>query len=108
MPDGQGHIQSARIRQDIVAAHPEWPTEIIGAVASGVICAGMSPEMVRAAWGHPIRIASDGSVANPRDIWHYGGRQRHADMMGGPTSATQPLREWTVSFANGGVLEWTE
>jgi hypothetical protein len=91
-----------------VAAHPEWPPEIRGAVASGVICAGMSPEMVRAAWGHPIRISSDGSELNPRDIWHYAGRPHNADLMGGQAGGGQPLAEWTVSFAHGGVVGWTE
>jgi hypothetical protein len=39
-PDWQGHNQLERGRQDLVAVHPEWPPEILGAVASGVICAG--------------------------------------------------------------------
>ena len=107
-PDWRGHNPLERSRQDLVAAHPEWPPEIRGAVASGVICAGMSPEMVRAAWGHPMRISSDGSELNPRDIWHYTGRQHNADLMGGQTGGAQPSEEWTVSFANGGVMEWTE
>jgi hypothetical protein len=107
-PDWWGHNQLERGRQDLVAAHPEWPPEILGAVASGVICAGMTPEMVRAAWGRPTRSSSDGSALNPRDIWHYAGRQHHADMMGGPGSGAQPLAEWTVAFTNGGVVGWTE
>jgi hypothetical protein len=48
-PDLWGDTPLERGRQDLVAAHPEWPHEILGAVASGVICAGMTPEMVRAA-----------------------------------------------------------
>jgi hypothetical protein len=107
-PDWRGHTPLERGRQDLVVAHPEWPPEIRGAVASGVICAGMSPEMVRAAWGRPIWISSDGSVLNPRDIWHYTGRQHNADLMGGQTGGDQLLMEWTVSFANGGVVGWTE
>jgi hypothetical protein len=107
-PDGRGDIQLERGRQDLVAAHPEWPPAILGAVASGVICAGMSPEMVRAAWGRPQRMASDRSAWQPRDIWHYAGRQSHADLMGGQTGGAQPLREWTVSFTHGGVVGWTE
>jgi hypothetical protein len=55
-PDWWGHNQLERGRQDLVAAHPEWPPEILGAMASGVISAGMTPDMVRAAWGHPTRI----------------------------------------------------
>lgn len=107
-PDWHGHTPLERSRQDLVAAHPEWSPEIRGAVTSGVICAGMSPEMVRAAWGHPTRISSGWSEWNPRHIWHYPGRQHNADLMGGQTGGPQPSAEWTVSFANGGVMEWTE
>jgi hypothetical protein len=107
-PDWRDSGQQARDQQDLVAAHPEWPPEIRGAVASGVICAGMSPEMVRAAWGHPIRISSDGSEVNPRDIWHYAGRQHNADLMGAQKGGAQLLGEWTVLFTNGWVVGWTE
>ena len=107
-PDWRGDNQLAQGRQDLVAAYPEWPPAILGAVASGVICAGMSPEMVRAAWGDPLRITSDGSALNPLTTWHYAGRQHHADLMGGQTSGAQPSREWTVSFAHGGVGGWSE
>jgi len=106
--DGRDSTQLEHGRQELVAAHPEWPPAILGAVASGVICAGMSREMVRAAWGHPLWIASDESALNPRHIWHYAGRQHHTDLMGDSTGRTQPLREWTVSFANGAVVGWTE
>ena len=107
-PDWRDHNQLERGRQDLVAAHLEWPSEIRGAVASGVICAGMTPDMVRAAWGRPTRISSDGSALHPRDIWHYTGRQHNADMMGGQGSHAQPLAEWTVAFTNGWVVGWTE
>jgi hypothetical protein len=78
------------------------------AIASGVICAGMTPDMVRAAWGRPIRISSDGSAFNPRDLWHYAGHQHHADVIGGQGSGAQPLAGWTVAFTNGWVVGWTE
>ena len=107
-PDWRGHGQQERGRQDLVAAHPEWPSGIRAAVASGVISTGMTSEMVRAAWGRPTRVSSDGSAWHQRDTWHYTGRQHNADMMGGQTGGAQPLGEWTVSFANGGVVEWTE
>lgn len=48
-PVGRGSGQQAHDQQDIVAAHPEWSPEIRGAVASGVISAGMTSDMVRAA-----------------------------------------------------------
>jgi hypothetical protein len=107
-PDWRGHTQQARDRQGIVAAHPEWPPELRGAVASGVVCAGMTPDMVRAAWGRPTRISSDGSELNPRDVWHYAGRQHNADMRDGQGSGAQPLAEWTVTFTNGWVMGWTD
>jgi hypothetical protein len=106
--DWRGHNPLERGRQDLVAEHPEWTPEIRGAVVSGVICAGMSPEMVRAAWGHPIRISSDGSALNPHDIWHYAGRQHNADLMGAQKGGAQLLGEWTVVFTNGWVVGWTE
>ena len=105
-PDWRG--SSPRTRQDIVAAHPEWPSGIRAAMASGVISTGMSPEMVRAAWGHPTRTASEGSGGHQRDTWHYAGRQRSADMIGSQTGGAQPLGEWTVLFANGEVVRWTD
>lgn len=108
IPDWRTSGQPARTRQDIVAAHPEWPSGILSAMASGVISAGMSPEMVRAAWGHPTRIASEGNGSHQRDTWHYAGRQHNANMMGGETGGVQPLGEWTLSFTNGGVVGWTE
>ena len=107
-PDWRDHSQQERGWQALVAAHPEWPPGIRAAVASGVICAGMSPEMVRAAWGYPTRISSDRSELNSRDIWHYPGRQHNADLMGGQTRRAQPSAEWTVWFADGGVMGWTE
>jgi len=107
-PDWRSSGQPARTRQDIVAAHPEWPSGIRAAMASGVVSAGMSPEMVRAAWGHPTRTASEGNEWHQRHTWHYAGRQHNADMMGGQTGGAQPLGEWTVSFANDGVVGWTD
>jgi hypothetical protein len=68
-PDWWGSGQPAHTRQDIVAAHPEWPSGIRAAMASGVISTGMSPEMVRAAWGHPPPAphprGADGTSATP-------------------------------------------
>jgi hypothetical protein len=107
-PDWWDHSQQERGRQDLVSAHPEWPPEILGAMASGVISAGMTPDMVRAAWGHPSRTASEGSGWHQRDTWHYAGRQHNADMIGGQKGAAQPLGEWTVSFANDEVVGWTD
>jgi hypothetical protein len=103
IPDWQGSSQ-----HDIVSAHPEWPPEILGAVASGVISAGMTSDMVRAAWGHPTRLSSDGSGSSQRDRWHYGRRQHAAEMIGGHAAEAQPSVEWTVSFVHGLVVGWTD
>jgi hypothetical protein len=91
-----------------VAAHPEWPPEIRGAVASGVISAGMTSDMVRAAWGRPARVSSSRSELHQHDTWHYTRRWHNADVIGGQTGAAQPLGEWTVVFANGWVVGWTD
>jgi len=64
--------------------------------------------MVRAAWGQPTRTAFEGNRWQQRDTWHYVGRQHNADLIGGQTVRAQPLGEWTVSFANGEVVGWTE
>jgi hypothetical protein len=64
--------------------------------------------MVRAAWGHPTRTASEGNGWHQRHTWHYAGRQHNADLMGGQAGGAQPSAEWTVSFANDEVVGWTE
>jgi hypothetical protein len=107
-PEWWSHSRQARDRQDMVAAHPEWPPEILGAVASGVISAGMTSDMVRAAWGRPTRVSFSRSELHQRDIWHYKGRQHNAGVMGGQAGGGQPLGEWMVVFTNGWVVEWTD
>jgi hypothetical protein len=108
MADRRGSSQQASDRQGMVAVHPEWPPEIRGAVASGVISDGMTTDMVRAAWGRPTRVASNGSGLHQRDTWYYTGRQHNANMIGGQTGGVQPLAEWTVVFADGCVVGWTD
>jgi hypothetical protein len=107
-PEWRSHSQQARDRQDMVAVHPEWPPEILGAVSSGVISAGMTSDMVRAAWGRPTRVSSSRSELHQRDTWHYTGRQHNADVIGGQAGGGQPLGEWMVVFTNGWVVEWTD
>jgi hypothetical protein len=108
VPNWWGHSQQAHDHLEIVAGHPEWPPEILGAVASGVICAGMTPDMVRAAWGRPTRISSSGSGLHQRDTWHYAGRQHNANVMGGQRGGAQPSEERTVAFTKGWVVGWTD
>jgi hypothetical protein len=107
-PDWRDLSQQARDRHDMVAAYPEWPPEVRGAVAGGVITNGMTSDMVRAAWGRPTRVSSSRSERYQRDTWHYTGRQHKADLTGGQTGGAQPLGEWTVAFANGWVVGWTD
>jgi hypothetical protein len=107
-PDWRNHGQPARTGQDIVAAHSEWPSGIRAAMTPGVVSAGMSQGMVRSAWGHPSRTASEGSGWHQRDTWHSAGRQHNADMVSGQTGGAQPLGEWTVSFSNSRVVGWTD
>jgi hypothetical protein len=73
-----------------------------------VISVGMTTDMVRAAWGRPSHVSSNGSGVAQRDTWHYTGRQHNANMMGGQTGAAQALGEWTVVFANGWVVGWAD
>jgi hypothetical protein len=91
-----------------VAAHPEWPLGLRGAVVSGVISAGMTADMVRAAWGLPIRVSSGRTELQQHDTWHYTGRQHNADVLSSQTGDAQPSGEWTVAFANGWVVGWTD
>jgi hypothetical protein len=107
-PNWRGSGQQSHDRQEIVAAHPEWPSEIRGAVASGVISAGMTSDAVRAAWGRPTRVSSSRSEWYQRNTWHYTGRQHNADVIGGQTGGAQPLGEWTDAFANGWVVGWID
>jgi hypothetical protein len=107
-PEWRSHSQQARDRQDTVAVHPEWPPEILGAVSSGVISAGMTSDMVRAAWGRPMRVSSSRSELHQRDTWHYTGRQHNVDVIGGQAGGGQSLGEWMVVFTNGWVVEWTD
>ena len=69
--DWRGYGEQERGRQDFVAAHPEWPSGIHTAVASGVISAGMSSDMVRAGWGRPTHLWPDGSRPSRCEMWYY-------------------------------------
>ena len=88
-------------------AHPEWPQEVLAAVATGLICAGMTPDMVRAAWGHPTRISAEDGL-NQRETWFYEGRLRAVERLGGQARHDAGVREWTVSFVDGRVIGWTD
>jgi hypothetical protein len=106
--DGGDEYEWDPSRQGLVQAHPEWPPEVGAAVMAGVICAGMPPDMVRAGWGPPTHRTSDGDGPDQRKTWHYAGRPRAVEWLGGPEGGNPRSGEWTVSFVHGRVVEWTD
>jgi hypothetical protein len=107
MPSGEGQVMQAPDRYSILQAHPEWSPEVRAAVGTGIICAGMSPDMVRAAWGRPTRTSGEDGL-NQRETWYYEGRPRAVERLGGQERNDAGAREWTVSFINGRVVGWTD
>lgn len=95
-------------RQAIVLAHSEWPPGIRAAVTAGIVCAGMTPDMVRAAWGRPTHRASKGNGLDPRETWRYEGRPCALAQLGGQASSRPRCTAWTVSFMQGWVVGWTD
>ena len=106
MFDRQGGVSQDPERQAILQAHPEWPPEVRAAVMAGIICIGMPAEMVRAAWGSPTRISGGGP--GQRETWHYEGRPRAVERLGGQEMDDAGAREWTVAFSGGRVVGWTD
>jgi hypothetical protein len=107
MPSGEDRVMQDSGRHSILQAHPEWPQEVRAAVVTGIICAGMTPDMVRAAWGHPTRTSAEDGI-NQRETWYYEGRPRAVDQLGGQARYDAGVREWTVSFIDGRVIGWTD
>jgi hypothetical protein len=106
-PAGADEISRDPDPQGMVQAHPEWPPEVRGAIMAGIICGGMPPEMVRAAWGRPTRM-SGGGQPGQRETWHYEGRLRAMERLGGQGMDETGAGEWTVSFFDGRVAGWTD
>jgi hypothetical protein len=106
MFDRQGEVSQDPERQAILQAHPEWPPEVRAAVMAGIICIGMPAEMVRAAWGSPTRISGGGP--GQRETWHYEGRPRAVERLGGQETDDAGARGWTVAFSDGRVVGWTD
>jgi hypothetical protein len=102
-----GEVTLDSHQQRILQAHPEWPPEMRDAVMAGIICAGMSPDMVRVAWGHPTRMSGRNGQSQ-RETWHYEGRPRALERLGGQGMNEAAAREWTVSFIEGRVVGWTD
>jgi hypothetical protein len=107
MSYGAGEVSLEAYRQGILQAHPEWPSDVRAAVTAGIICAGMPPDMVRAAWGNPTRTSGRGGPGQ-RETWHYEGRPSAVERLGGQTNSGAGAHEWTVSFIDGLVVEWTD
>jgi hypothetical protein len=107
MPSGEGEVMQDTDRHGILQAHPEWPPEVRAAVMTGIICAGMSPDMVLVAWGRPTRTSvEDGSYQ--RETWYYEGRPRAVERLAGRARNDTGAGEWTVSFIEGRVIGWTD
>jgi hypothetical protein len=107
IPAGEGEVRLDPDRQGILQAHPEWPAEVREAVVAGIICAGMSPDMVRAAWGLPTRTSGRAGPGQ-RETWHYEGRARAVERLGGQGRNNAEAHEWTVLFIDGRVAAWTD
>lgn len=92
-----------------------WPLEVKQAVLDGKVEPGMSPDMVRVAWGEPSEIVSQS--ANGDEIWVFkkggsdgsvyypgGGSQYPASMgVGGPGIGISTGRGGTSIGATGGI-----
>jgi hypothetical protein len=107
-PGLEGEAQRNHDRQHLMTAHPEWPTAILAAVTAGVISNGMSPDMVHAAWGQPSHQWPDGSGPPWLERWYYERPHHAVDMIGGRPAGAWPSVYWTVSFAQDGVVAWTD
>jgi hypothetical protein len=107
IPDGEAEVALDPERQGILQAHPEWPPEVRAAVLAGIICPGMSPDMVRAAWGSPTRTSTSGGPVQ-HETWYYEGRPRAVERLNGRGTHEDGAREWTVSFSDGRVVGWTD
>jgi hypothetical protein len=107
MPSEEGGVTLTLDRQGILQAHPEWPPEVRAAVMVGIICIGMPPEMVWAAWGRPTRTSGRDGPDQP-ETWHYEGRLSAVERLGDHKPHDAGTREWTVTFINGRVVGWTD
>jgi hypothetical protein len=107
MPSEEGGVTLDAYRQGILQAHPEWPSDMRAAALAGIICAGMPADMVRVAWGHPTRTSGRGGPGQ-RETWYYEGRPSAVERLAGRRTITAGTSEWTVSFVDGQVVEWTD
>lgn len=58
-------------RAEILAAHPEWPPEILESIKKGEVEIGMDQAQVEATLGPPARIRKSKSAEGTFEIWEY-------------------------------------
>lgn len=51
--------------------YESWPIEIRQAVLDGKVEVGMTPDMVKVAWGKPTEVVSRSNVPGDEEIWIY-------------------------------------
>lgn len=51
--------------------YESWPIDVRQAVLDGKVEAGMTPDMVKVAWGKPTEIISRSSTPGDEEIWVY-------------------------------------
>jgi hypothetical protein len=107
MPSEEGESGLDAFRQGIFQAHPEWTSDMRAAVLAGIICAGMPPDMVRAAWGSPTRTSGSNEPGQPV-TWYYAGRPSAVERLAGQGLHDIGSGEWTVSFIDGQVVAWSD
>lgn len=59
---------------DPIAQYPDWPEDAWDLIRNFEVAIGMTPEMVRMAWGEPKTITRSITQAGRSEHWHYGNR----------------------------------
>lgn len=66
------HPQMSRIEQNR-AVYESWPIDVQQAILDGKVEPGMTPEMVRMAWGKPSEVNSESNVGQETWLYRKGG-----------------------------------
>lgn len=91
---GCGTPQINRIDQNR-AIYETWPVETKQAVLDGKVEVGMTPEMVKVAWGQPTEVISRSTGPNDEEIWIY--------RKGGGEEMASPVAYPGGVYPSGGV-----
>lgn len=59
---------------DPIALYPDWPEDVWDLILNFEVSIGMTPEMVRLAWGEPKTITRSITQAGRSEHWRYGDR----------------------------------